>query len=70
MRKQHGKAAKVQTVAISSDRDSRPLILTYHEYANGAVAFVESDANPTPGAVDRVVLATAPSVRVIFEEKP
>jgi hypothetical protein len=69
VRQKFGKAGKVQTVAISSERDSRPLVLTFHEYADGAVAFVESDATPTPGLVNRVVLTTAPSVGAVFEEK-
>jgi hypothetical protein len=70
VQKQHGKAEKVRTIAVSSERDSRPLILTAHEYASGTVVFVESDGNPTAGVVDRVVLTAAPAVAALFEEKP
>jgi hypothetical protein len=51
-----GPAQVVTTQVIQSERDRRPVILTLHSDADGAIAFAESDWQPAPGIVDRVIL--------------
>lgn len=54
--KRLGKAEKVTTEVLDDGTDRRPVILTLHYYAGGAIIFVESDVNPNIGSVDRVFL--------------
>jgi hypothetical protein len=58
----------VTTQVIQSERDRRPVILTLHSYADGAIVFAESDWQPTPGIVDRVIL-NVPVVSAIVLRK-
>lgn len=51
-----GKEEKVTTEVLDDGTDRRPVILTLHHYAGGAIIFVESDVNPNIGSVDRVFL--------------
>jgi hypothetical protein len=63
-----GPAKKVSTEVIQGQGDSRPVILTVHSYADGAVAFVESDVAPRPGFVNRVILDVPVVTAALFEE--
>jgi hypothetical protein len=51
-----GKAEKVTTEVLDDGTERRPVILTLHHYAGGAIIFVESDVNPNIHSVDRVFL--------------
>lgn len=51
-----GKEEKVTTEVLDDGTERRPIILTLHHYAGGAIIFVESDVNPNIGSVDRVFL--------------
>jgi hypothetical protein len=63
-----GPAQVVTTQVIQSERDRRPVILTLHSYGDGAIAFAESDWQPVPGIVDRVLL-NVPAVSTIVLRK-
>lgn len=54
--KRLGKAEKITTEVLDDGTERRPVILTLHHYAGGAVIFAESDINPSIGSVDRVFL--------------
>ena len=58
---------KLQTLQTEGDR--RPIILTTYTYSSGAVIFAESDVNPIPHAVDRVILNVPQIQSVVFLEK-
>jgi hypothetical protein len=49
-----GRPEQISTQIVHSRGEARPLVLTLHSFANGAVVFAESDLSPTPGIVDRV----------------
>lgn len=51
-----GKEERVTTEVLDDGTERRPVILTLHHYAGGAIVFVESDVNPNIGSVDRVFL--------------
>jgi hypothetical protein len=61
-----GPPEAVTTQLIQSERDRRPVILTLHSYAGGAIVFAESDLAPRPGVVDRVILNVAAVSAVVF----
>jgi hypothetical protein len=54
-----GKEERVTTEVLDDGTDRRPIILTLHHYAGGAIVFVESDVNPNIGSVDRVFLGVS-----------
>lgn len=56
-----GKEERVTTEVLDDGTERRPVILTLHHYAGGAIIFVESDVNPHIGSVDRVFL-NAPQI--------
>ena len=64
-----GPPEKVFTEVVQSQGERRPVILTLHSYAGGAVAFVESDVAPRPGSVDRVALDVPAVTAALFEEQ-
>jgi len=64
-----GPAETVTTLVIQSERDRRPVVLTLHNYADGAIAFAESDWSPTPGLVDRVIINVPIVSAIIFGRK-
>lgn len=41
---------------IQNETERRPVVLTLHSYAGGAIIFAESDWSAVPGTVDRVIL--------------
>jgi hypothetical protein len=63
-----GPAKKVSTEVIQGQGERRPVILTVHSYADGAVAFAESDVAPRPGFVNRVILDVPVVTAALFEE--
>lgn len=68
VRKSLGKEEKVTTEVLDDGTERRPVILTLHIYAGGAVIFAESDFNPHPGSVDRVLLDAAAVSSALFKE--
>ena len=61
-----GPPESVTTRLIDSGDERRPLILKLYNYAQGSIAFAESNISPTPGTVDRVILDTTRISGVIF----
>jgi hypothetical protein len=61
-----GQPETVTTQVIQSERDRRPLVLTLHSYAKGAIVYAESDWAPRPGFVDRVILNVPAVTAVVF----
>jgi hypothetical protein len=57
--KRYGIAERTTTELLDDGTDRRPIVLTLHHYADGAVIFVESDINPNIGSVDRVFLGVS-----------
>ena len=66
VRKRLGKEEQVKTEVLDDGTERRPVILTLHYYAGGAVIFAESDVNPNIGAVDRVFMNAAGISTTIF----
>jgi len=60
-----GPPEAVTTQVIQSERDRRPVALTLHSYANGAIIFAESDWMP-PGLIDRVILDVPVVSAIVF----
>jgi hypothetical protein len=61
-----GQPEAVTTQVIQSERDRRPVILTLHRYADGALIVAESDWAPKPGLVDRIILNVPTVSAVVF----
>jgi hypothetical protein len=55
VRAQLGAPERVTQQTIQNEGDRKPVILTLHQYAGGAIAFAESNM-AEPGVVERVVL--------------
>ena len=51
-----GPPEKTTQVLIQNETERRPVVLTLHSYAGGAIVFAESDWSPLPATVDRVML--------------
>jgi len=51
-----GPPEKTTQELIQNETERRPVVLTLHSYAGGAIVFAESDWAPVPGTVDRVIL--------------
>jgi hypothetical protein len=68
VQQQLGRPEKVTRQVIQTDGDRRPVTLTLHLYAGGAVAFAESDLNPKPGVVDRALLDVPAVKAALFSE--
>jgi hypothetical protein len=68
VKKRLGPPEKVSTEVIQGQGEVRPVILTLHSYAGGAVAFAESDVAPRPGLVNRVILDVPVVTAALFEE--
>ncbi|HEU5400150.1 MAG TPA: hypothetical protein VFU86_02265 [Terriglobales bacterium] len=68
VRKELGKEQKVTTEVLDDGTERRPVVLTLHHYAGGAIVFVESDINPHIGSVDRVILDAAAISAALFKE--
>jgi hypothetical protein len=66
VRKRLGKEERVTTQMLDDGTEHRPVILTLHFYAGGAIAFAESDISATIGSVDRVLLDTSKISATLF----
>jgi len=66
----YGKPQKTTSEVVHAQGDRRPAILTVHEYANGAVKFVQSDQSLTPANVDRVVLDVKAVTQALYASEP
>jgi len=66
----YGKPQRTTTEVVHAQGERRPAVLTIHEYASGAVKFVESDLAPSPGVVDRVYLDTHAVAREVYVSQP
>ena len=64
VRSRLGEPERVTTQTIQTIGDRRPTILTLHMYANGAIAYAESN-QAEPGVVERVVLNLSTVVPVV-----
>jgi hypothetical protein len=69
VQEQLGKPMKVTREVIQTDGDRRPVTLTLHHYAGGAVTFAESDLSPQPGIVDRVILDVSAVRAALFSSE-
>lgn len=63
-----GPPDKTTTQFIQNETERRPITLTLHTYAGGAVTFVESSMAPKPGVVDRVVVELRAVDAAVFKE--
>jgi len=68
VKKRLGPPEKVSTEVIQGQGEVRPVILTLHSYAGGAVSFAESDVAQRPGLVNRVILDVPVVTAALFEE--
>lgn len=50
-----GAPEKTTVELVQNEAERRPVVLTLHSYAGGAIVFAESDWSPMPGTVDRVI---------------
>ena len=65
-----GQPETVTTQLIQSEGERRPVILTLHSYAGGAIVFAESDLAPRPGVIDRVILNVPAVSAIVFGGAP
>ena len=61
-----GKPEKVTREVTELQKGQRPVVLTLHHYADGAVIFVETDWDPRPGTVNRILLDVHAVIELIF----
>ncbi len=61
-----GPPESVTTRLIDSGDERRPVVLKLYNYAQGSIAFAESNLSPTRGTVDRVILDINKISDVIF----
>ena len=66
VRKRLGKEERTTTELLDDGTDRRPVILTLHHYAGGAIIFAESDWSPIAGSVDRVFLDASKISTTLF----
>jgi hypothetical protein len=64
-----GPAQAVTSQVIQTEGERRPVILTLHSYAGGAVIFAESDFAPKPGLIDRSILNVPDVSAVAFKSQ-
>lgn len=62
----YGKPEMVTSETIHFEGDRRPESVTKYGFAEGAIQFIESNFAPTPGLVDRVVIAIEPAVKELY----
>lgn len=63
----YGKPERTTSKLVQNKRDTRPILLTFYHYANGAIQFVESDPAPDPDLVSRIVLDVNTVAAELFE---
>lgn len=62
-----GKPDKVTQEITEADKGHRPLVLTLHHYAEGAIVFVVSDWDAKPNSVNRIFLDVQAVINVVFK---
>lgn len=65
-----GPADSVTKQVISGEGERRPVVLTLHHYAGGAIDFVQWDLDAHPGRVNRVLLAIPAVSEMLFKGAP
>jgi hypothetical protein len=63
-----GQPEEIRTEVVETQGERRPVVLTLHTYAGGAVIFAESDLSPRPGFVDRAILDVRALMSAVFQE--
>jgi len=63
-----GRPQSVTVQLVHALGDRRPVDLSLHSYADGAIVFVESDLAPQRGLVDRAIIDVPAAMALIFEE--
>lgn len=66
VRRRLGREERTTTELLDDGTERRPVGLTLHFYAGGAIAFVESDHSVKIGSVDRVLLDTSKISATLF----
>jgi hypothetical protein len=66
VRRRLGQEERTTTELLDDGTERRPVGLTLHWYAGGAIAFVESDHSVKFGAVDRVLLDASKISTTLF----
>jgi len=65
---EYGKPESVEAIALSTESDERPVILTISRYAGGAFATIEVTPAPRPGFLDRIRLEVAAVRKALVKE--
>jgi hypothetical protein len=68
VRRRLGPPEKTALVSVEAPVERRAAVLTLHQYAQGAVVFIETDFAPRAGVVDRVILSVPSVMRTLFAE--
>ena len=63
-----GPPEKTTQELIQNETERRPVVLTLHSYAGGAIVFAESDWAAVPGTVDRVILDVTALTAALYQE--
>jgi hypothetical protein len=66
VRRRLGKEERITTEVLDDGTEHRPVILTLHYYAGGAIAFVESDRSLKIGSIDRVLFDASKISATLF----
>ena len=66
VRRRLGKEERITTEVLDDGTERRPVILTLHYYAGGAIAFAESDHSLKIGSIDRVLLDASKISATLF----
>lgn len=66
VRRRLGKEERTTTEVLDDGTEHRPVILTLHFYAGGAVAFAESDRSLKIGSIDRVLFDASKISATLF----
>lgn len=61
-----GPPEKTTQELVQNETERRPVVLTLHDYAGGAIVFAESDWSPQPGSVDRVIIDVRAITAALF----
>ncbi len=62
-----GKSDKVTQEITEGGKGHRPVVLTLHHYAEGAIVFVASDWDAKPNSVNRILLDVPAIIEVVFK---
>jgi len=62
----YGVPEAVTSETIHFEGERRPLILTKYSYAGGAIQFIQSNLEPTPGLVNRAIIELEPAITELY----